>query len=330
MPLQQTAQSPCSPTGARHDMQSGGNNKSASARAMFFPFPAIGASLAPMNAPRPPLFDFAAGLHARRRALKLAGDRFLDRAAAEGLADRLSAVTRKFALGLWIGENVPPEIAPFAQDWVRADFQGNEILEVEANKFDLAVSLFSLQTINDLPGALVQIRRALKPDGLFVGALLGGGTLSELRDAFAVAESGTRGGVSPRVSPFADVRDMGGLLQRAGFALPVADVERLTVRYGDFFALTRDLRAHGFTNVMSERSRTLLRRDTLAALVSHYAARHADPDGKLRACFETLYLTGWGPHDSQQKPLAPGSAKSRLAEALGTTETVISGSKPPR
>ncbi|HEX2758977.1 MAG TPA: methyltransferase domain-containing protein [Rhizomicrobium sp.] len=296
-----------------------------------------------MNALRPPLFDFAAGLHARRRALKLAGDRFLDRAAAEGLADRLSAVTRKFGLALWVGapasegepskKMVPPEIAPFAQDWVRADFQENEILEVGTNdsgKFDLAVSLFSLQTINDLPGALVQIRRALKPDGLFVGTLLGGGTLSELRDAFAVAESGTRGGVSPRVSPFADVRDMGGLLQRAGFALPVTDVERLTVRYSDFFALTRDLRAHGFTNVMSERSRTLLRRDTLAALVSHYAAQHADPDGKLRARFETLHLTGWSPHDSQQKPLAPGSAKARLAEALGTTETIMAASKPDR
>lgn len=280
-----------------------------------------------MTAPRPPLFDFAAGLHARRRALKLAGDRFLDRAAAEGLADRLAAVTRKFQSGLWIGEAVPPEIAPFAQDWVRTDFQEHEILGMDEGKFDLAVSQFSLQAINDLPGALVQIRRALKPDGLFVAALLGGGTLSELREAFAFAESGTRGGASPRVSPFADVRDLGGLLQRAGFALPVADVERLTVRYGDFFALIRDLRAHGFTNVLSERSRRPLRRDTLAALVSHYAAQHADSDGKLRARFETLYLTGWAPHDSQQKPLAPGSAASRLADALGTTETVISVSK---
>lgn len=283
-----------------------------------------------MNQPRPPLFDFTASLHARRRALKLAGDRFLDHAAAEGLADRLAAVTRKFRKGLWIGHAVPPEIAPFAQDWMRKDFDRNEVLDVDADTFDLAVSLFSLQAINDLPGALVQIRRALKPDGLFVGALFGGGTLGELRDAFAMAETSTRGGVSPRVSPFADVRDLGGLLQRSGFALPVADVERLTVRYGDFFALTRDLRAHGLTNVMMERSRKLLRRDTLAALVSHYSAQHADPDGKLRAQFETLYLTGWTPHDSQQQPLRPGSAKSRLADALGTTETAISDSKPSR
>lgn len=281
-----------------------------------------------MTQPRPPLFDFTASLHARRRALKLAGDRFLDRAAAEGLADRLAAVTRKFQTGLWIGDSVPPEVAPFARDWVRLDFDSKEILGADAAACDLAVSLFSLQSINDLPGALVQIRRALKPDGLFVGAMLGGGTLGELRDAFAAAESSTRGGISPRVSPFADVRDLGGLLQRAGFALPVTDIERLTVRYGDFFALIRDLRAHGLTNVMSERSRKALRRDTLAALVSHYAAQHADSDGKLRARFETLYLTGWAPHDSQQKPLAPGSAKSRLADALATVETAISASKP--
>jgi len=274
-----------------------------------------------------PLFDFSASVHARRRALKLAGDRFLDRAAAEGLADRLSAVTRKFARGLWIGDAPPPpEVAPFAQDWVHTDFNAHEILENDGG-FDLAVSLFSLQAINDLPGALVQIRRALKPDGLFMAALLGGGTLGELREAFAHGESATRGGTSPRVSPFADVRDLGGLLQRAGFALPVADVERLVVRYGDFFALVRDLRAHAFTNVLSERSRAPLRRDTLAALLAHYAGSHADEDGKLRARFETLYLTGWSPHDSQQKPLAPGSAKSRLADALGTAEQII-GSRP--
>lgn len=281
----------------------------------------------PNQRARPPLFDFSASLHARRRALKLSGDRFLDRGAAEGLADRLAAVTRKFSRGLWIGNAVPPEIAPFALDWVCADFDANEFLNAGEAGFDLAVSLFSLQAINDLPGALVQIRRALKPDGLLLAALLGGGTLSELRDSFAHAESVTRGGASPRVSPFSDVRDLGGLLQRGGFALPVSDVERLLVRYGDFFALARDLRTHGLTNVLSERSRSFLRRDTLAALLAHYAARHGDPDGKLRARFEILYLTGWSPHHSQQKPLTPGSAKARLADALGVSETVISGSK---
>ena len=190
--------------------------------------------------------------------------------------------------------------------------------------FDLAVSLFSLQAINDLPGALVQIRRALKPDGLFLAALLGGGTLSELRDAFAHAEIATRGGVSPRVSPFADVRDLGGLLQRAGFALPVS---RCRTADG---ALSRFLRPGArparpwLDQCAGERSRKPLRRDTLAALLAHYAEHHAE-DGKLLARFETLYLTGWAPHDSQQQPLKPGSAKTRLAEALGTAEQALSG-----
>ena len=267
---------------------------------------------------RPTVFDFSASLRARQRAARLAGDRFLDQAAAEGLADRLAAVTRRFENGLWIGGEVPGQMAPFAQRWHSCDFDAQEILAADG-KFDLAISLFSLQWINDLPGALVQIRRLLNPDGLFLGALLGGGTLTELRDAFAHAEDKTRVGVSPRVSPFADVRDLGSLLQRAGFALPVSDSERLTVRYGDFFALVRDLRSHGLTNVMTERSRHPLRRDTLAALLEHYAGHHAE-NGKLLARFETLYLTGWAAHESQQQPLKPGSAKTRLAEALGTAE----------
>ena len=274
------------------------------------------------------IFDFAAGQAARSRASRLNGDRFLERAAVEGLADRLAAVTRKFERGLFIGDAVPVEMAAFAQSWTCATFDGNEILAVNG-AFDLGVSLFSLQAINDLPGALVQVCRALRPDGLFVGALLGGATLGELRDAFAHAETATRGGISPRVSPFADVRDMGGLLQRAGFALPVADVERLTVRYRDFFALVRDLRVHGWTNSLAERSRRPLRRDTLAALLAHYREHHNE-GGKLVARFETVYLTGWAPHDSQQQPLKRGSAKSRLADALGVPEQVISGSKTPR
>ena len=272
-----------------------------------------------MTQDRPPLFDFSAKQHARARAVRLAGDRFLDTAALEGLTDRLSAVTRRFERGLWIGEAVPEPIRPFAQAWQCADFDTREILKADG-RFDLAVSLFSLQWVNDLPGALIQINRLLKPDGLFLAALMGAGTLTELRDAFTQAEIQTRGGVSPRVSPFADVRDLGSLLQRAGFALPVADVERLVVRYRDFAGLVKDLRAHGFTNVMSARSRQPLRRDTLTALLAHYAGHHADTDGRLRARFETLYLTGWSPHESQQQPLRPGSAKTRLAEALGTTE----------
>jgi SAM-dependent methyltransferase len=266
-----------------------------------------------------PLFDFAAALRAQERARRIGGDRFLDRAAAEGLADRLGTVTRKFAHGLWIGDQVADEIRPFAQHWSLGSFDALERLQMPAGEYDLVISLYSLQAVNDLPGALAQLRRALKADGLFLGALLGGGTLRELREALAHGESLTRGGISPRVSPFADVRDLGSLLSRAGFALPVADVERLTARYGDIFALGRDLRAHGFSNVLTERSRKPLRRETLAAALAHYAAAHGS-DGRLSVSFETIYLTGWAPHQSQQQPLKPGSAKTRLSEALGTRE----------
>ena len=269
--------------------------------------------------PRPSLFDFRTARMARERALRLDGDRFLERAALEGLAERLAAVTRRFEAGLVIGSAVPEALRGAATAWTTGDFNEQEVLEAQAGRFDLAVSIFSLQAINDLPGALVQIRRALKPDGLFLGVLLGGASLGELRESFAVAESETLGGLSPRVSPFADVRDMGGLLQRAGFALPVADVERVTARYGDFDALARDLRAHGLTNVLSERRKRFLRRDTLAALMAHYRTHHATGE-KLNATFESVTLTGWAPDESQQKPLKPGSATSRLAEALGTVE----------
>ena len=285
-----------------------------------------------MQTGHPPLFDATAAAHASARASRIQGERFLVQAGADGLADRLAAVTRRFDRGLWIGDGaqtIPAPLAGFAHGWDRAQFGPGEALQAPSQGYDLAVSLFSLQTVNDLPGALIQIRRILKPDGLFVAALLGGSTLAELREAFAHGETETLGGISPRVSPFVDVRDAGALLQRAGFALPVSDVERLLVRYGDFFGLARDLRAHGFTNVLSQRSRKPLRRDTLSAMLTHYGARHGDHDGRIRARFETLYLTGWAPHESQQQPLAPGSAKTRLADALGTTEETIE-SRPPK
>jgi len=283
-----------------------------------------------------PLFDFAAAARAQERARRLAGDTFLFAAAAEGLADRLSAVTRRFESGLWIGAPasdseqtnplVPEVLRPFAARWSLGQLDAMERLTAEPGAHDLAVSLYSLQAVNDLPGALAQIRLALKPDGLFLGVLLGGGTLKELREALAQGESLTRGGISPRVSPFADVRELGSLLSRAGFALPVADVERLTARYGDVFALVRDLRAHGFSNVLAQRARKPLRRDALAAAVAHYADAHGI-SGRLAATFETIYLTGWAPHQSQQQPLKPGSAKARLADALGTAEQ-SAGEKP--
>ncbi|MBN9544104.1 MAG: methyltransferase domain-containing protein [Alphaproteobacteria bacterium] len=265
------------------------------------------------------IFDARAAQASRARARRIAGDRFLDQAALEGLCDRLAAVTRRFEHGLWIGEALPPAMRPFAGDWHVAEFDAREVLSGEAGPFDLAVSLYSLQAINDLPGALVQIRRALKPDGLFLAALFGGETLRELRESFAIAESDISGGISPRVSPFADVRDMGALLQRAGFALPVADVERLQVRYRDFGSLARDLRAHGQGNALAGRQRRFLGRRLLNALIAHYSAHHAQ-GGKLNATFETIYLTGWAPHQSQQQPLKPGSAKARLSDALGTVE----------
>jgi SAM-dependent methyltransferase len=190
-------------------------------------------------------------------------------------------------------------------------------LPLAAETLDLAVSALALQGANDLPGALVQIRRALKPDGLFLGAMLGGRTLSELRTVLTEAETGLSGGVSPRVAPFADVRDMGGLLQRAGFALPVADSEVLTVRYADLFALMADLRAMGATNALIARSRRPTSRMLFARAAALYQARFADRDGRLRATFEIVSISGWAPHESQQKPAKRGSAQVSLAAVLG-------------
>lgn len=195
-----------------------------------------------------------------------------------------------------------------------------EALPLREGAFDLVTSALSLHLVNDLPGALIQIRRALRPDGLFLGALLGGETLIELRQAFMAAEADILGGVSPRVFPTADLRDMGGLLQRAGFALPVADYERLTVTYATPLALIQDLKAMGAANPLEARSRKPMRRDVLARALEIYAERFTGEDGKVRATFEILYLCGWGPHESQQKPLTPGSAKMRLADALHATE----------
>ena len=195
-----------------------------------------------------------------------------------------------------------------------------EALPFAAASFDLIASALSLQWANDLPGVLVQLRRALAPDGLFLAALVGGQSLTELRTALTAAEADLTGGASPRVAPFADVRDLGGLLQRAGFALPVTDIEPIIVRYPSMFALMQDLRAMGATNALVERSRLPLRRAVLMRAADIYAARFADPDGRLRATFDIVWLSGWAPHESQQKPLAPGSARTRLADALNARE----------
>ncbi|HEY4126008.1 MAG TPA: methyltransferase domain-containing protein [Rhizomicrobium sp.] len=270
-----------------------------------------------MAATPPRIFDRKT--YALRRA-RAQGDSFLAVEVAEGLAERISAVNRRFAHALDL--NTRPEshrlLAPLANKWTVTSpaTADEEALPFAPETFDLIVSVLSLHAVNDLPGALVQIRRALKPDGLFLAALFGGETLLELREAFAAGESETTGGISPRVSPFADVRDLGGLLQRAGFALPVADVERTNVRYASFDSLVTDLRALGETNALTERSKRLLRKDTLAATLSHYRTKHGDAEGRIGATFDVIYLSGWAPHESQQKPLAPGSANTRLADAL--------------
>lgn len=196
---------------------------------------------------------------------------------------------------------------------------GTGPLDLPDQSQDLIVSLMSLHWANDLPGALSQIRRALKPDGLFVGTLLGAGTLKELRAVLTEAELEQRGGAQARVSPFADGFDGAALLQRAGFALPVSDVDRLTVRYPDLFALIRDLRAMGETNVLAGNGRPLTR-GIIARAAQLYSEKFGEPDGRIPATFEIVHLAGWAPHDSQQKPLPRGSAKMRLADALGVKE----------
>jgi SAM-dependent methyltransferase len=275
-----------------------------------------------MTVPR--IFDRS--LYAIRRAREC--ESFLAADVGENLAQRLGAVNRRFAHGLDLSsrDQIFTAIAPLADRWTRTSLAGDgivadeEALPFAAASFDLVVSALSLHAVNDLPGALAQIRNVLKPDGLFLGALFGGTTLGELRTAFAVGESDVLGGASPRVAPMADVRDLGGLLQRAGFALPVADSEKTIVRYGEFVTLVGDLRALGETNALAERARSFLRRDVLAHALRAYAESNADEDGRLVATFEVIYLTAWAPHESQQKPLKPGAARTRLADALNTQE----------
>jgi len=261
-----------------------------------------------MSPPR--IFDRAAYAKRRERAERSGAESFLVEEAALALFERVFAAQRTFVRALDIGSRRQSftRLKPLAQSWVRAPLSvpethsvgdvavvDEECLPFANSSFDLVVSVLSLHAVNDLPGALLQIRKLLLPDGLFVAALFGGSTLLEMRRAFAAGENDTTGGISPRVAPFADVRDLGGLLQRAGFAMPVADIERVTVRYGQFFTLTEDLRAIGETNALTERSLKPLRRSTLSSMLSHYATRDAEPDGRLRATFDTIYLTGWAP-----------------------------------
>lgn len=278
----------------------------------------------------PHIFDRKALALRKARAKRRDQENFLAEEAARGIAHRLSAVNRRFAMPVALDIPAPAFIIlqDLASNWTTVTLGENERLPLEPQSHDLIISVLSLHAVNDLPGALIQIRRVLRPDGLFMGALFAGDTLGELRESFAAGEEQIMGGASPRVSPFADVRDLGALLQRAGFALPVADTERTVVRYRAFPTLAADLRAAGETNVLAARTRKPLRRDILAASLVHYAQHHAEDDGRLRATFEIAYLTGWAPHESQQKPLKPGSAKTRLADALGTFERKAGDATP--
>jgi SAM-dependent methyltransferase len=294
--------------------------------------------------PDPLIFDRPLLRARRRRAAALGPADFLLARVTEELKERLEGVLRHFDLAADLGTpgdqlrralalsgKVGRTIAvdPLAAATSLSIAADEEALPFRDGSLDLVVSALALHFVNDLPGTLVQIRRALKPDGLFLAAMLGGETLTEMRRAFAEAELELEGGISPRVAPFPDLRDLGALLQRAGFALPVADVERLTVRYATVFALMHDLRRMGATNALIERRRVPLRRATLMRMAEIYTQRFADADGRLRATFEIVWLSGWAPDPSQQKPLQPGSAKMRLADALGTKE-FPAGDKPGR
>ena len=281
----------------------------------------------------PRIFDpiLADKRRSRAFAAGVAGADFLERLVAEDIVERLATVKRQFALAVEVGSQTSVLAKTGQVDRIvrvdrlsatEPDVVGDaELLPFKLGSLDLVVSILSLHTANDLPGAFAQIRRALKPDGLFLAAFLGGDTLTELRQSFAAAEAEITGGASPRVAPFTDVRTAGSLLQRAGFALPVADFDSHTVRYGSALDLMRDLRAMGLGNILVERSRRPLRRAVLARAVEVYGEHFADADGRVRATFEVISLSGWAPHESQQKPLKPGSAHVRLADALGTRET---------
>lgn len=282
----------------------------------------------------------------RRRRDRAAGGLekhdFLLREVSERLVDRIDDVRRSFSVALDLGcrrgaladalvgqRGIETLVQCDLSCAMAAAAPGlrvvadEEMLPFAKASFDLVVSSMSLHWVNDLPGTLIQIRQALRPDGLFLAAMLGGDTLQELRRVLTEAEIEADGGLSPRVSPFADVRDMGNLLQRAGFALPVADIETITVSYGQPLALLADLRGMGETNAVVERRRAPTRRSTLWRAMRKYQDMYGDPQGRVPATFQVIFLSAWAPDPSQPKALRPGSAAARLAEALGTREFVV-------
>jgi NADH dehydrogenase [ubiquinone] 1 alpha subcomplex assembly factor 5 len=287
--------------------------------------------------------------HRDRAAPGFAAHDFLKREVAERLADRLADITRRFPLALDLGAHDGTLAAALngrggIERLVQCDLSpamlaragglrlaaDEELLPFAGESFDAVLSVLSLHWVNDLPGTLIQVNRCLKPDGLFLGAMFGFGTLAELRDAWHAAELEREGGVSPRVSPFAELQDAAGLLQRAGFALPVADIEPITVTYADPLQLMAELRGMGETNAVLERRKAFTRRGTLLAAAGAYRDRFVAGDGRVPATFQVVWLTAWKPHASQQKPLRPGSAAARLADALGTEERPAGDKARPR
>jgi SAM-dependent methyltransferase len=284
-----------------------------------------------MSAPtRRPFEPWLVRQRKRRARAAFRETAFLHQRATADLAERLEAIPRGFDRVLALGGEglvsaeiaARPELAARVGNVIEISLADvdPEHLPFASGAFDLIVAPLALTWVNDLPGALVQLRLALKPDGLLLASLFGGETLNELRLSLLEAESELTGGAAMRVAPFADLADIAGLLQRAGFALPAADRDVVTVRYGEPMRLLADLRAMGETAALAERPPRTLSRRILARAFDLYRARFADADGRVRAAFEILTATGWSPHESQQKPLKPGSAKTRLADVLGTKE----------
>lgn len=286
------------------------------------------------------LFDEALIARNRERALaqNAASSDFLLELTARELAERLAIVQRRFddAVELFGGTGLTAKAAiatgkierlrridtseNFGEDGSPVSTANFESVPLEPQSVNLILSPLSLHLTNDTPGMLIQMRRALKPDGLLLAAIPGAGTLTELREVLLAAETEIYGGASPRVVPFADIRDIGSLLQRAGFALPVIDEESFTVRYDHIFALMRDLKAMGMANPLIGRSKRPVSRRFFMRAAELYAERFSDADGRIRATFTIVFVSGWAPHESQQKPLKPGSAKMRLADALDPTK----------
>jgi len=275
-----------------------------------------------------------------RAAANFAAHSFLAKEVSVRLAERLGDIKRRFPVAVELGcrngclaaelsglngieRLIQCDLSPVMVASASGSYRvvaDEEWLPFANESLDLVISALSLHWVNDLPGALIQIRRALRPDGLFLGAIFGGDSLTELRQSLARAESEVEGGISPRVAPFVEIRDLGALLQRAGFALPVVDSDTINVSYPDALALMRELRGMGESNVLRKRRTGFSRRSTLLTAAEHYRDMFGDENGRIPATFEVLYLAGWCPHESQQQPLKPGSGKVSLTKALGEPE----------